>query len=32
MDTRIDASWKARLEGEFGQPCLERLAAFLKAE
>ena len=32
MDTRIDASWNARLEGEFARPCRERLAAFLKAE
>ena len=32
MDTRIDASWNARLEGEFARPYRERLAAFLKAE
>ena len=32
MDVRIDASWKARLEGEFTQPYWERLAAFVKEE
>ncbi|UGQ34316.1 hypothetical protein LSO07_17545 [Janthinobacterium sp. PLB04] len=32
MDVRIDASWKARLEGEFAQPYWERLAAFVKEE
>ena len=32
MDVRIDASWKARLEGEFAAPYWERLAAFVKAE
>ena len=32
MDVRIEASWKAQLEGEFAQPYWERLTAFVKAE
>ncbi len=32
MDVRIEASWKARLAGEFSEPYFEKLASFVKEE